>query len=223
MDFRPHTLKAFDERMEELGQRLLSMGGSVDRQYRLLAQALSASEGGTDEVVTEDRAVDLGECEIDDRVVELLATYSPLASDLRRIISTAKVARELERAGDEARNAAKRLAELQGARIGELDGGLATAASAVAENMHLACVSLVQMDGAKAKTAIAADRAINEQIRGLRTRTVDLATRVQVLLPYIAIGRSIERGGDHAKVIAKLAVGAVTGENPRHAKARAQK
>ena len=62
---------------------------------------------------TDDR-IDALEMEIDAMVVELLALHQPMASDLRQIIASNKVANDLERVGDHGvsmAKAAKRLAK----------------------------------------------------------------------------------------------------------------
>lgn len=62
---------------------------------------------------TDDRIDEL-EVAIDEQVVELLALHQPMATDLRRIITTNKLSNDLERMGDHALNiakAAKRLAD----------------------------------------------------------------------------------------------------------------
>lgn len=218
---RPHTLHTFDERLREVGRRTLSIAANVEHQWHLVARALTEREERVGErIAAEDLRVDVGEVELDEMVLSALITLSPLASDLRRILATTKAGRELERAGDEACNAAERLAELHGGRLAVIDVGLAEMSCLVAQQIDDACVSLVELDVSLAEATVRRDRVVNESVRALRRRTLELSEEVSVVLPYVAIGRCVERCGDHAKVIAKLAIAAATGVDPRHKRAR---
>ena len=222
MSARQHTFRVIDERLQEVGHRVLALAAVVEHQYHMLARALAEREDGAlERVVREDTRVDQGELEIDGLVVAFLSTLSPVASDLRRMLATTKAARELERAGDEARNAARRLGELADTnRHAILDGPLAVVACLVAEQMDRACVALVNLDPTVAQEAIRADREVNAKVRALRETSCQLDADIRVILPYVALGHSLERGGDHAKVIAKLALGAATGVDVRHRRIR---
>ena len=221
---RPHTVHAVDERIQEIGHRVLSVAAVVERQWHLLARGLTAREDDVMARITgEDAKVDIGEVELDELVLSCLITLTPLASDLRRILATTKSGRELERAGDEACNAANRLSDLQGERLPVIDVGLAELCILVAQQMDDACVALVELDVEKAEATVSRDRQVNEKVRSLRRKTLDLTENLTVALAYVAIGRCVERCGDHAKVIAKLAINAATGVDPRHKRVRKNK
>jgi phosphate transport system protein len=223
MQERPHILRAVDSRLQEVVERTLSLAALVEEQYYMLARALTGQEDNlVERVIDQDAKVDKGEIELDDLVVSFIVTLSPVARDLRRVLSTTKAARELERAGDEAANVARRLDEVTGARFPELDNRLAQVACMVAQQLDDACLALVELDTERANQAIAGDRAINQEVRSIHQRTFELSQEINVVFPYVAMGRGLERGGDHAKVVAKLAVIAATGEDLRHARSRNQ-
>ena len=172
-------------------------------------------------VGTEDNRVDQAELEVDELAISVLLSFSPVAKDLRRVLAIAKSARELERAGDEAKRGARYVSELADTeRRPALDEPLARVACLVAEQIERACRSLVELDVALARHVVATDRAVNEQVRALHATTLALDAPVAALFPYLTLERSIERGGDHAKVIAKLALGAATGVEARHERTR---
>src|SRR4051812_1239526 len=82
----PHTLHTFDERLQEVGRRTLSIAANVEHQWHLVARALTDREERVIERINaEDARVDIGEVELDEMVLSALITLSPLASDLRRI------------------------------------------------------------------------------------------------------------------------------------------
>lgn len=221
MSHQPHTRRAFDTRLTELSERTNMLASSVDRQYRLVAQALAdGSNEPLETVLKEDASVDDAEMLLDELVVRLLSTLSPKASDLRRTVAAAKVARELERAGDEACNASKQLLKLGGRRSARIDASMAKIAAMVADQIHSASLSLLRLDAESAARCIELDREINDGVRALRDEALSTLTDVDTVMAYVALGRSMERGGDHAKVVAKLTIWTSTGKNLRHGRSR---
>ncbi len=59
------------------------------------------------EIIQADDRINHMEEEINDLAIESLALLAPVASDLRKVIGTIKIATELERIGDYAKNIAK--------------------------------------------------------------------------------------------------------------------
>ena len=85
-------------------------------------------------IKADDRQIDSLEVEVDEHAVALIALHQPVASDLRQILTTLKIANDLERIGDHAHNIAKaarrmarnrplreipELAELAGVEVGD--------------------------------------------------------------------------------------------------------
>ena len=58
-------------------------------------------------VVREDEAINKAELEIEDRCIVLIAKEQPVATDLRRLVTSLKVVTQLERMGDHAVHIAK--------------------------------------------------------------------------------------------------------------------
>src|SRR5690554_4295411 len=102
---KPHTLTALDADLDRIRELILGMGGCVEEAITLAARALeSRDEELAGDVVQGDKAIDAMEEDIDQQVVRLLALRQPHAQDLRQVIAVMKMAADLERMGDYAKN-----------------------------------------------------------------------------------------------------------------------
>jgi phosphate transport system protein len=108
-----HTAKAFDEDLQELNRLVAEMGGLAERQIVDSVDALIRRDVTLgNRVVTSDLDIDRLQHLIEERAVLTIARRQPMAVDLREIVGTMRVAIDLERIGDLAKNIAKRVAAL---------------------------------------------------------------------------------------------------------------
>ncbi len=104
-----HIVSSFDDVMSELSSELIRMGALVREQLIGALKALKRrDENLAKRIRKNDKQVDAINDDIEERVMSILALRQPLAVDLRETIAALKIARELERIGDLARNTAKR-------------------------------------------------------------------------------------------------------------------
>jgi len=104
-----HIVKSFDEELSRIENLILEMGGIVETQITECVQALCGrDEELAQKVRTDDKSVDALETKIDELTLRTLALRQPMARDLRSVICALKVASNLERIGDYAKNIAKR-------------------------------------------------------------------------------------------------------------------
>jgi phosphate transport system protein len=102
----------FDEEISALKDKLLGMASRSESAVTRAIRALVERDDDLARLVQEDDdAVDRLEIEVDEDAIRLLAK-APLASQLRLIICASKIARDLERIGDEATTIARRAVEL---------------------------------------------------------------------------------------------------------------
>ena len=104
-----HLVKSFDQDLKKLTDMLIRMGGIVENQVALAAEAIMDrnAEAAT-RTVEEDVKVDALEREIEQFVIRMLALRQPMAGDLRHVVAGLKITGDLERIGDYAANVAKR-------------------------------------------------------------------------------------------------------------------
>src|SRR6188768_2915212 len=116
-DLSHHISRRFNEDLERVRNKVLTMGGMVEQQ---LANAVTALiEGDSNlgvSVARDDFKVNGMEVSIDEECQKILATRAPAAGDLRVIVSIIKTITDLERIGDEGEkigNIASRLAIME--------------------------------------------------------------------------------------------------------------
>src|SRR5688500_3541747 len=98
----------FQEELEGLQQRLLSMGGLAEERMCDSVRAVSERDALlVDRILAGDEPINALHIEIDDRCFKLLALHQPMAADLRAIVAAVKINTDLERVGDLAVNIAE--------------------------------------------------------------------------------------------------------------------
>ena len=100
--------EGFHNRMRELERDVLQMGETVIEAINQSVAALKdLNANQAKRVIANDAQVDRKRWELEDRCVDLIATQQPVASDLREIIATLSIVRDLERIGDYAEGIGK--------------------------------------------------------------------------------------------------------------------
>src|SRR5436305_9662197 len=108
-----HTVKAFDSDLQELTRLVAEMGGLAERMITDSVDALVRRDIVLGQrVVATDLDLDNLQRVIEERAVLTIAKRQPMAVDLRVIVGAMRVATDLERIGDLAKNIAKRVAAL---------------------------------------------------------------------------------------------------------------
>jgi phosphate transport system protein len=104
-----HIVKAYDAELEELDRMAVQMGGLAERQLADAFHALERRDARlAEQAVTSDRKIDDLERQLQERTIQIIARRQPMANDLRHIMTVLKIAGDLERIGDLAKNSAKR-------------------------------------------------------------------------------------------------------------------
>ncbi len=98
----------FDRDLSQLEAETILMGGLVESAVITALEGLVERDlTKSQSVIDSDDRIDVKEHEIEEAAISLLRKEAPVASDLRRIMSTLFVAGELERIGDYAEGIAK--------------------------------------------------------------------------------------------------------------------
>ena len=96
-----HTVRAYDEELKYLANRLAAMGGHAERMVDQAVRALVGSDHAlARKVVEDDLVLDAGQREVDDKAIVIIAKRQPMADDLREIIGAIRISGDLERIGD---------------------------------------------------------------------------------------------------------------------------
>jgi phosphate transport system protein len=86
------------------------MGGCAERQLAEAIEALTRRDNERARAnVAADAAIDLMQQTIEQRAMDIILTRRPVADDLRQVVGIVRIANELERIGDLAKNISKRI------------------------------------------------------------------------------------------------------------------
>ncbi|MGR8952298.1 MAG: phosphate signaling complex protein PhoU, partial [Gammaproteobacteria bacterium] len=103
-----HISGQFNKELEDIRNKVLTMGGLVEQQVELAMQAFSSGDVEMAElVIKQDNEVDALEVAIDRECTQILALRQPAAFDLRLLLTVIKIINELEIVGDLAERVAK--------------------------------------------------------------------------------------------------------------------
>ena len=108
-----HISTAYEQELVSLRDKTLEMAGIVESHYTKAIDALNMQDTkAAEEISKNDYIVNKMEIEIDEACHTLIATQSPVASDLRKILVILKINNDLERVGDEAEKIARNTLEM---------------------------------------------------------------------------------------------------------------
>ncbi len=203
-----HTVRSFDEALKRVGADLLRMGRLVeDELVAATVQLDNAPQQPALPMRDLEDWVDLMNEKIDDEVQHTLATRQPMATDLRALVSSSRIATEMERIGDHAKNIARRAAVIheQGAPV---DFGRVRALSEQVQiQLRDMLTAIEKSDPEAAKLIWAKDSAIDDlydetfgaHLGEICTSEENSLSCTQLLF----IAKSLERIGDHVTNIAE--------------------
>jgi phosphate transport system protein len=198
-----HIFRDFDKAIEALRAEVLLMA-SLTRQNleRAMKSLLERDIDLSRTVIADDADVDDLERTIDQMGMDTLVRFHPMASDLRLVITSMKMAHNLERISDHAVNIAKRSKKIcKSTPLEEvaLAEPLYTLADGLLRDAVLSYADANSTLGESLKVRdIELNRIHKQMIASLSARLEDSNGRSENLLHLIFVARSIERIGDLA-------------------------
>jgi phosphate transport system protein len=212
-----HVVKSYDQELKRLRNMMTQMGGIVETQVALAADAIMLRDAASaTRAVEEDPKVDALEREVETFVIRLLALRQPVANDLRQIVAALKITGDLERIGDYAANVAKRSIVLAQYSLPYSLAGLAHMARMVQGQLKSIIDALGDNDAEKAVEVWRSDQVIddiyNAIFRELITYMMEDPRNITPCTHLLFIAKNLERIGDHATNVAENLYYAVKGE-----------
>ncbi|GAA5524677.1 phosphate-specific transport system accessory protein PhoU homolog [Microbulbifer aestuariivivens] len=222
MHFDQHISRQFNEDLESLKTEMLEMGGLVTSQVADAVEALAnADSEQAEKVLRIEEEIDKREMAIDEHATLIIAKRQPAASDLRMVMSVIRIARDLERVGDEASKVAKMAIALT-------DEGTAPRgyteirhiANAVRKMLNDALDAYTRFDVQAAMRTLAEDEQVDmdyrSAVREMVTYMMEDPRSISRVINVLWTLRALERIGDHAKNICEQVVYLVEGADIRH-------
>jgi len=206
----------FQEELDAVSATLVQMAGLVriamdNATTALLTADLTLAE----KVIAEDAIIDDMQHELDARTINLIARQSPVASDLRTLVTSLRMSADLERMGDLAHHIAK------AARMRYPATAVPPELSLTIEEMGRVCSKIIEKVSTVLKNRDA-DRALeiekdDDEIDGLHRKIIQTLLDpswkhgVETAIDMTLLGRYYERCADHAVSIARRVYFLVTG------------
>jgi len=221
MEPTERTRRHFQEQLQALKERLLTMGGLAEESVRLALQALVDRDPRlVDRVTAADHPINQLHIEIDQRCFTLLALHQPMAGDLRTIVAAVKINTDLERVGDLAVNIVEAASRyLSHAPVKPLID-IPQMADIAQRMLRDAIESFVTRDMALAQTVLDRDDRLDglktQVFRELLTYMLQDPRTVEPALDLVLVSRHLERIGDHATNIAEDVIFLVSARDVRH-------
>lgn len=204
-----HTTKAFDADLQDLSRMVAEMGGLAEKQVADAVDALAKRDTTlAGRVQSADAAIDALQQEIEEKSVLTIARRQPMAVDLRDIVGALRLANDLERIGDLAKNIAKRVIALNAEfPPPKLIRGVEHMTDLVLEQLKAVLDSYARRDDSKAMAVWRGDEEIDavctSVFRELLTYMMEDPRNITFCIHLMFCAKNIERMGDHATNIAE--------------------
>jgi phosphate transport system protein len=200
-----------DDELDSLRDRVLLLGGEVEAALERAMNALLERDSElAHQVLEQDDRIDDLEVEIDRQCIDIIALRQPAASDLRFVITVAKMAPVLERIADHAANIARVALDLNNEPELKSVFDLKRMSDHGLRMLRAALDAFTSNDAGAAREVIKSDTEINELYNHIFHRLIELmvsepetASRDARLL---FVAKHIERIGDYVTDICELTV-----------------
>ncbi|WP_159586143.1 phosphate signaling complex protein PhoU [Chelativorans xinjiangense] len=213
-----HIVASFDEDLEHIDRLLRDMGELAGSMTQAATRALLTSDNAlAQRVVSDDTIMDAKQTELDERAITLIAKRQPMAQDLRAVVGAIRMASDLERIGDLAKNIAKRVGAVgQSATPRKLSHSIDTMASMVLAQVNAVVDRYVARKAADLMALRDEDEKIDihytSVFRELLTYMMEDPRNITACTHLLFCAKNLERVGDHVTNIAENAYYILTGE-----------
>ena len=224
-----HIASAYDRDLETIQAMLAKMGGLVEEAITSAAEALEMRDDDLAETVRRgDAAVDRLEEDVQEECARVIAIRAPVGRDLRTVLTVLKIAGNLERIGDYAKNLAKRTTVLsQMQPVGDSAAGLRRMSRQVREMLKDALDAYIQRDAELAADVRLRDRDVDQMYNALFrqfiTHMMEDPRNITACMHLHFIAKNVERMGDHVTSIADETIYLVTGTRPEDERPKADR
>ncbi len=213
-----HTVKAYGDELNQLTAEVARMGGLAEAQVADAVDSVARRDVALAKAVVErDARLDAMHRDIERKAIRLIALRQPVASDLRRTLSAMKLAMDLERTGDLAKNIAKRgLILAEGEPLQPLTRSIERMGKLVSMRLRdvLDAYAAAEIDRAVAvwNTDDEVDEHYNALFRELLTYMMGDPRTITAGTHLLFMAKNLERIGDHATNIAETIYYEITGQ-----------
>lgn len=203
-----HTLSAYDKQLKALTHSVVEMGRHVQGMIRLAERCLQNPNA---ELVEQTRAADKEvnalNAQIEQQITVVLALQNPMAVDLRFVTTSLKIAGSLERAGDLAKNIAKRSLKISTAAPPKVAEKLHQMVEIVVAMLDEALASVETLNLKKASAVWRRDDEVDDLYHDImvlvQQEMLADPNHIQDSTHLLFAAKNIERIADYAASVAK--------------------
>jgi len=213
-----HTVTSFDEELDHIDRLIRDMGDLAGSMVDSATRSLINSDVAmAQRVVSEDAIMDARQRELDDSAITLIAKRQPMAQDLRAVVGAIRMAADMERIGDLAKNIAKRVGAVgQSAAPKSLSHSIEAMSQMVLDQVEAVVDRYVGRDADGLVALRADDEKIDVQytavFRELLTYMMEDPRNITACTHLLFCAKNLERIGDHVTNVAENAYFVLTGE-----------
>ena len=218
-----HTFSKFDKELEGLRAQVMEMGGIVEEQIKDAINCLKDVDiKKINKIIERDEEVNDLQTSIDENCELVLVKRTPVAADLRFVLTVQKITTDLERIGDEAAKiarASKRIFENELTSKPRLTD-INSMQKLVSDMLHNALDSFTRMDPEILLSIIKDDESVDEIyqacMRHQLTVMMEDPRKISTAIEVTYVAKAIERIGDHAENISEHVFYWIKGSDVRH-------
>ena len=212
-----HIVSCYDDELNKLQTLIMTMGTTATEMVDNAVDALlNADKESARTIIDTDRTINAGLSRLTELSQNILALRSPMANDLRKVLSAIQVGLNIERVGDLAKNMAKlpisneifiediyavELRKMGKIASGNLFDSLKTYNQENAEEALIVHANDIRLDELH--------KAFSKSVMLNITKDVE---NIDSSIHLLFVSRHLERVGDHAKNIAEATIYKVKGE-----------
>ncbi|WP_240606322.1 phosphate signaling complex protein PhoU [Phenylobacterium kunshanense] len=202
--------RTYQSELRQLVAEVIRMGGLAEAQVVDAVDAVVRRDVPLAQaLIVRDLRLDTLQSEVEQRALDLIERHRPVDVDLRRAISTLKLAMNLERCGDLARNIAKRSLVLSsGEPLLPLTGAIERMGRLVAARLREVLDAYAAGDVEPALDVWRRDGEVDEHYESLFRELLAFMTAhpgaVETGAHLLFVAKNLERIGDHATNIAEI-------------------
>lgn len=207
----------FDEELSKYYENIMYMGTMVGQFLLDVIDAFSAGDAERARTLIDtDRKIDEMQVKLEQDSVMLLLLQSPVAKDLRKIVTSIKIVSDLERIGDYGVHLAKLTLKGDRSLYPRFIPRIADMARAGARMIRDALSAYIGDDQSLAEATAARDREIDARKKEIIAELIMLRPEndreMKQISRYLSICKDLERLGDHSTTICEWVIFAISGE-----------
>lgn len=213
-----HIVKSYEDELNALGAACARLGGLAESQLGDAVDAVVRRDPAlATKVLQQDDRLDEIEADVEQKAIRLIALRQPMANDLRKTMAAMKIASNLERCGDLAKNIAKRTLVLSEVEpVPALNRSIERMGRLVEARLKEVLDAYISNDAERAMEVWRRDEEVDEHYNSLfRELLTYMMADPRTITPcahLLFVAKNLERIGDHATNIAEIVHYEITGE-----------